>query len=401
MSVNPYVVEARDVPEWARRVFDPTRFVPLVVVSTSGDTGSPRIDVQQLCSRLSEAEVVVLAGRAAATAWTENVPEHFRAYGGATRVVWPQAGPSDHHRRHSLLRVYPEDDPVEALDRLVRLVEAGEQARPSRPAGMLSAAQADVLSRFRDRLASGAVPSAIQPSPAPPPPPSPVPSPATVPEPDSVNSPSPETEPQGAGEALTPQAAKAMLDKALRRHTDEIKKTMEATLQALLEIVTEVVEDDRRLVEDEGESDWAQDPTPDCGDVPVVFDDPGEQFRWEVEQAWLIGTPQREREVFPMRPWVASQEFLSCLDDDIVPRRKTVEFVIDIVTGRLEERRRPRHPFRTGRGGNDPQRTRSDGALAWRGELKRNSPGAPRITWWELPDRSIELMHVGHHDDLL
>jgi len=33
--------------------------------------------------------------------------------------------------------------------------------------------------------------------------------------------------------------------------------------------------------------------------------------------------------------------------------------------------------------------------------VKRGAPGAARLTWWQYPDGTIELVHVGHHDDLL
>jgi hypothetical protein len=59
------------------------------------------------------------------------------------------------------------------------------------------------------------------------------------------------------------------------------------------------------------------------------------------------------------------------------------------------------HQLRTGKGGNDPQRTRPrDGATAWRCALKTDSPSAPRLHYWSLPTGAVEFAKVGSHDDM-
>jgi hypothetical protein len=55
--------------------------------------------------------------------------------------------------------------------------------------------------------------------------------------------------------------------------------------------------------------------------------------------------------------------------------------------------------MREGSGGNDPQRVRSDGARAWRCNLRRSSPGGPRLHYWVLTDGTIEFASIGYHDD--
>ncbi len=58
------------------------------------------------------------------------------------------------------------------------------------------------------------------------------------------------------------------------------------------------------------------------------------------------------------------------------------------------------HKLRSGQGGEDPQRSRVDGSLAWRVNLKVNTPGAPLLHYWQRPDGVVEFASVNHHDDL-
>ena len=57
------------------------------------------------------------------------------------------------------------------------------------------------------------------------------------------------------------------------------------------------------------------------------------------------------------------------------------------------------HRLRAGSGGDDPVRTRADGAVAWRASLQVKTPSARRIHYWVLPSGLIELSRVTVHDD--
>jgi hypothetical protein len=57
------------------------------------------------------------------------------------------------------------------------------------------------------------------------------------------------------------------------------------------------------------------------------------------------------------------------------------------------------HQLRSGLGGDDPPRTREDGATCWRANLQTNTPAARRIHYWTLATGRVELSRVVTHDD--
>jgi hypothetical protein len=57
------------------------------------------------------------------------------------------------------------------------------------------------------------------------------------------------------------------------------------------------------------------------------------------------------------------------------------------------------HQLRASVGGGAPQRTRQDGAKAWRCSLQAGTPAARRLHFWLLPDGRVELAKVAYHDD--
>jgi len=83
---------------------------------------------------------------------------------------------------------------------------------------------------------------------------------------------------------------------------------------------------------------------------------------------------------------------------DLVDREVAIDVAARLltdITGSLEV-----HKLRTGSGGNDPQKIRDgDGAKAYRCAVKRNSPGAPRMHFWKLPNGMTELAQIAHHDE--
>jgi hypothetical protein len=56
------------------------------------------------------------------------------------------------------------------------------------------------------------------------------------------------------------------------------------------------------------------------------------------------------------------------------------------------------HQLRKGDGGNAPQWERTDGARAWRCNL-RIASGGSRLHYWLLADGTVEFASVNLHDD--
>lgn len=131
---------------------------------------------------------------------------------------------------------------------------------------------------------------------------------------------------------------------------------------------------------------------------PVVHDDPEDQFRYTIEQLWLLTHSPAERAEHPLRPYRLGPAFLDSLTTDIVPTRKATEVCLDIITQRVWATRTCHVATRSG--GGSPAWTRNDGRdTAYRAYIKADTPGAPRLLWWYCADGTIELAAAAHHDD--
>lgn len=83
-----------------------------------------------------------------------------------------------------------------------------------------------------------------------------------------------------------------------------------------------------------------------------------------------------------------------------VTETKVADAVFEIVTGLAPQLNgREVHRLRSGMGGDDPIRTRADGAVAWRASLQVKTASARRIHYWALPNQRIELARIALHDD--
>ena len=89
------------------RIFADTRDEPLVLVSCASDTERPRVDPAGIAEQNPEAQVVVLDSMETSSVLSDHVGGAFRAFGGAVRVIWPGARPSDSWRRHGLFLTFP------------------------------------------------------------------------------------------------------------------------------------------------------------------------------------------------------------------------------------------------------------------------------------------------------
>ena len=132
---------------------------------------------------------------------------------------------------------------------------------------------------------------------------------------------------------------------------------------------------------------------------PRVYSDPEKQFRWEVEYEWLTGNPEEERGE-SLSPYIIGEGFLDSMEAELLRgRAKIIQVVVDVLSGHAWDRRKTHQFIIPGR--SVIQKSIPEGAVPWRTYVKRGAPGAARLTWWQYPDGTIELVHVGHHDDLL
>lgn len=132
----------------------------------------------------------------------------------------------------------------------------------------------------------------------------------------------------------------------------------------------------------------------------ALFTNPVEQFRHEVQQAWLAQVDPQERDQWPLRKYTLGPDFLDNVDDNGSPlasRPRVVAAVVDVLTRRAYELPgRNVHPQT--QGGTGPPMVRDGGAMAYRAYIS-TGPSGPRLVWWELPDGAAELARVAQHDD--
>jgi hypothetical protein len=133
-----------------------------------------------------------------------------------------------------------------------------------------------------------------------------------------------------------------------------------------------------------------------------IFGSDEEQLDHEVYLAWAEKIPAAEKTHRPLKRHLYGPNFFSTLRKmEGISRDKVVEVIVHILTGLdAELPSRELHQLRTGPGGDDPPRTRPDGATAWRVSMQINTPSARRLHYWRCPDGTIELSSVRLHDDM-
>jgi hypothetical protein len=161
-----------------------------------------------------------------------------------------------------------------------------------------------------------------------------------------------------------------------------------------------------RLAENQGEEAQQQDTELEREDRELEESTNGLDFQGELhvlvcrEWAGALGTT--DRAASPLDGYRFGPEFLAGITErrvDVPLER--IAWVCAMVACGLAGQLAglDLHPMREGSGGNDPQRVRSDGARAWRCNLRRSSPGGPRLHYWVLTDGTIEFASIGYHDD--
>ena len=100
----------------------------------------------------------------------------------------------------------------------------------------------------------------------------------------------------------------------------------------------------------------------------MLFQDAGEQFRYDVYLAWARRIPAAEKRHRPLHDYQLGEEFLPSLAGlDGIDRRKVVDVVVEVLTGLAETLDgREMHVLRSAPAGGAPPLVRDDGAICWR-----------------------------------
>lgn len=321
-------------------VFSTSRLLPLIVVSSPSDTGRPRFSVDTLVQVTGDyANVVVMETPQAAFALSEAMPDDLRVYGGATRVLWPNATRNDHANLHPLFITPTEDDGPATLRAIEdALVEAG-YIQPE----------------------EGEVPDIVPPWMAP-----------------SVNA--PRGKQREVDEARRLRAEASLLRE---RNTDLVSEA--AALRKQVRGLSDRNSELEMLLHSRR-----------------VYADPSTQLEHEIWLAWLHSYPEADRGTYPLAPYRFGPRFVESVEDiEGVEREKVVATCVDVLTRRAWEiNGRNARQMRTNSTGGASVRIRvHDQATAWRCNIQTNSPSARRFMWWEVPDGFIELAVVALHDD--
>lgn len=138
--------------------------------------------------------------------------------------------------------------------------------------------------------------------------------------------------------------------------------------------------------------------------VPIVYRDPEQQFRLELNLDYLsrVEEPDRVRFPWPHRYHIGAH-FLESLDrlvrDGGITREKVVAVCADVLCGRAKEMTsRAVKEWRSSPNG-PPLKRDGDGAVAMRVRLQTGARAARRMRYWLLTNGEIELDRVAVHDD--
>lgn len=412
--VSEWRVGVGDVGILVSRIFDSSRDGALVVVSPASDTNRPRIDTKLLAQRLAPGtELAVLDSMTASERLSDTVDPQFQVYGGGIRVILAGAARTDHWRRHRLFRVYPGDDADGACLDIAEYVTSHQgaggphQSGTGTPQKALSDDQMAALNRFRASLditpLSAPTPAGRVPKPGPHPRPGPSPKPGPHRPASAPTAPAIPTPPASTDTGISAAELKNLLNAQTDRIANKLRSSIIDDLMLLLDSDHESLARERsRADAAEEELDHLRRRMADQEErrgYPRVYNDPEKQFRWEVEYEWLTGEPEEERGE-TLSPYVIGEGFLDSMEAELLrDRAKIIQVVVDVLSGHAWDRRKTHQFIIPGR--SVIQKSIPEGAVPWRTYVKRGAPGAARLTWWQYPDGTIELVHVGHHDDLL
>lgn len=360
-----HVAERSEAAAVIELLNNPDRRIPVVLVSTRN--GRQLITPEAVCDRVAGRAVVVSLSNAASYG-LDDVNDRYKVFGGGVRVVPPNPEPSARFNDDQLFLTYAGDNPAVTLDRIERAVrDMNRAAGDESGVAWTSETTSPVAPKPAPML--GAKPSVM-----------------------------PGAKPAAPRHAPAVVAETAANDSVLKHSPDASRaRARAAELEAKLTEANEKVS----LLEQENADLRERLAIAEKTVQAPVFSDPCEQFLHDMHLAWLARLPENERAERPMRKVSFGPDFAASIASDLVPYAKTVEVAVEVATRDVFTLpvREP-HVFRENQTGNSPQRIRSsDNAGAWRAAIARNTAGAPRLSWWEKVDGTVELAKASHHDD--
>jgi hypothetical protein len=114
---------------------------------------------------------------------------------------------------------------------------------------------------------------------------------------------------------------------------------------------------------------------------------------------WVCALTATDRLEYPLGRYVFGHQFAGMVEGRRdVPIERVARVCALLACGRTRDAGFEIYPLRTGGRAHNPYLLRSDGARAWRCNLKRTSNG-PQLHYWVLIDATIEFASINVHDD--
>lgn len=131
----------------------------------------------------------------------------------------------------------------------------------------------------------------------------------------------------------------------------------------------------------------------------MLFLDPAEQFKFDVQLAWARLVPAVDKSEHPLGGYSSNAHFLASWSSLTEQQRsKTLRAVVDLVAGRTGPlRKREAHPLRVNEGAHAGLTMRGDD-VCMRLYVEKGTAGALRLHYWKLGAGGFELHEVVSHD---
>ena len=192
-----------------------------------------------------------------------------------------------------------------------------------------------------------------------------------------------------------------VLSERARESAEKRRRETERRLYALKRVPAE---QERGGVQTEASRDRAREYEPrQSHRLPVRSDrelDFEQRLHLMVADEWVCALTAADRWESPLGPYVFGRRFARMVESRRVevPVKRVAWVCAMVACGRASGAGCEVHWLRVGGGANTAQLERSDGAKAWRCNLKSTS-GGPRLHYWALPDGTVEFASVAGHDD--
>lgn len=133
-----------------------------------------------------------------------------------------------------------------------------------------------------------------------------------------------------------------------------------------------------------------------------LFNDPVEQFRFDVYQEWATRIPASSKDDLPLGGYDLGPEFLNSVQAlHGVDRSKIIAVAVEVLTGLADKLPgREMHPLRGGSNGVPGGITDAELGKAWRVSLQVGTASARRLHFWRGAGGHVTFANVGVHDEI-